>query len=54
MIPAHPVMPGVQIIQAVEYREQGHQNVQPWIDSSLAALKTKSAKHIADEYHGFA
>ncbi|WP_431904862.1 HD domain-containing protein [Nonomuraea sp. bgisy101] len=37
------------LIQAVEYREQGHQNVQPWIDSSLAALKTKSAKRIADE-----
>ncbi|WP_433539859.1 HD domain-containing protein [Streptosporangium sandarakinum] len=37
------------LIQAVEYREQGHQNVQPWIDSSLAALKTASAKRLADE-----
>jgi putative hydrolase of HD superfamily len=37
------------LIQAVEYREQGHQNVQPWIDSSLAALKTPSAKRLADE-----
>jgi putative hydrolase of HD superfamily len=37
------------LIQAVEYREQGHQNVQPWIDSSLAALKTTSAKRLADE-----
>ncbi|MCA2224028.1 HD domain-containing protein [Nonomuraea aurantiaca] len=37
------------LIQAVEYREQGHQNVQPWIDSSLAALRTASAKRIADE-----
>ncbi|MCG5216213.1 HD domain-containing protein [Streptosporangium soli] len=37
------------LIQAVEYREQGHQNVQPWIDSSLAALQTASAKAIADE-----
>ncbi|MBF8185176.1 HD domain-containing protein [Nonomuraea sp. K274] len=37
------------LIQAVEYREQGHQNVQPWIDSSLSALKTKSAKRIADD-----
>ncbi|MER6825405.1 HD domain-containing protein [Streptosporangium sp. NPDC000563] len=37
------------LIQAIEYREQGHQNVQPWIDSSLAALKTTSAKRLADE-----
>ncbi|GAA2859325.1 HD domain-containing protein [Streptosporangium fragile] len=37
------------LIQAVEYREQGHQNVQPWIDSSLAALRTPSAKRLADE-----
>lgn len=37
------------LIQAVEYREQGHQNMQPWIDSSLAALTTASAKRLADE-----
>ncbi|MER5645275.1 HD domain-containing protein [Streptosporangium sp. NPDC002524] len=37
------------LIQAIEYREQGHQNVQPWIDSSLAALRTASAKRLADE-----
>ncbi|MEU1391065.1 MULTISPECIES: helix-turn-helix domain-containing protein [unclassified Nonomuraea] len=37
------------LMQAVEYREQGHQNVQPWIDSSLAALRTASAKRLADE-----
>ncbi|WP_240197243.1 HD domain-containing protein [Nonomuraea lactucae] len=37
------------LIQAVEYREQGHQNVQPWIDSSLAALRTTSAKRVAEE-----
>jgi putative hydrolases of HD superfamily len=37
------------LIQAIEYREQGHQNIQPWIDSSLAALKTPSAKRLADE-----
>ncbi|MFI6899940.1 HD family hydrolase [Nonomuraea sp. NPDC050394] len=37
------------LIQATEYREQGHQNVQPWIDSSLAALRTPSAKRLADE-----
>ncbi|MFI6799126.1 HD family hydrolase [Streptosporangium canum] len=40
------------LIQAVEYREQGHQNVQPWIDSSLAALRTPSAKRLADEALG--
>ncbi|MBC6459697.1 HD domain-containing protein [Actinomadura sp. HBU206391] len=37
------------LIQALEYRAQGHQNVQPWIDSSLAALQTSSAKALADE-----
>lgn len=37
------------LLQAVEYREQGHQNVQPWIDSSLAVLKTPSAQRLADE-----
>ena len=37
------------LLQAVEYREQGNENVQPWIDSSLAALQTASAKRLADE-----
>lgn len=37
------------LLQAVEYREQGNENVQPWIDSSLAALRTASAKRLADE-----
>ncbi|WP_214409878.1 HD domain-containing protein [Sphaerisporangium fuscum] len=37
------------LIQALEYREQGNQNMQPWIDSSLASLKTASAKRLADE-----
>lgn len=37
------------LIQAVEYREQGNQNVQPWIDSSLAALTTATAKQLAEE-----
>jgi 5'-deoxynucleotidase YfbR-like HD superfamily hydrolase len=37
------------LLQAREYQEQGHQNVQPWIDSSAAALVTTSAKQIADE-----
>jgi putative hydrolase of HD superfamily len=37
------------LLQAIEYGEQGHRNVQPWIDSSLAQLRTVSAKRIADE-----
>lgn len=37
------------LIQAVEYREQGFANVQPWIDSSLASLKTASAHRLADQ-----
>lgn len=37
------------LVQAVEYREQGFQNVQPWIDSSLASLKTESARRLAEE-----
>ncbi|MFD8986099.1 HD family hydrolase [Streptomyces sp. NPDC059564] len=36
------------LIQAVEYREQGNVNVQNWIDSSLNALKTTSAKSLAE------
>lgn len=37
------------LLQAVEYREQGYQNVQPWIDTSLAALKTTSARRLAEQ-----
>ena len=37
------------LLQAREYQEQGHANVQPWIDSSLAALTTASAKQLAHE-----
>ncbi|MBB1247132.1 HD domain-containing protein [Streptomyces durbertensis] len=36
------------LVQAVEYREQGYANVQEWIDSSLAGLRTASAKALAD------
>jgi hypothetical protein len=35
--------------QAREYQEQGHANVQPWIDTSVAVLATSSAKQIAHE-----
>jgi putative hydrolases of HD superfamily len=37
------------LLQAREYQEQGHANVQPWIDTSAAALATPSAKQIAHE-----
>jgi putative hydrolases of HD superfamily len=37
------------LLQAREYAEQGHSNVQPWIDSSLAALTTGSARQLAHE-----
>jgi putative hydrolases of HD superfamily len=37
------------LVQAVEYREAGYANVQPWIDSSLASLKTESARRLAEE-----
>lgn len=37
------------LLQAREYQEQGHTNVQPWIESSLAALTTASAKQLAHE-----
>lgn len=36
------------LVQAVEYRHQGIDNVQRWIDSSQAALKTASAHRLAD------
>jgi putative hydrolase of HD superfamily len=37
------------LLQAREYQEQGHANVQPWIDTSVAALATSAAKQIAHE-----
>ncbi|GIM85136.1 HD domain-containing protein [Salinispora arenicola] len=36
------------LVQAVEYRHQGINNVQRWIDSSRTALKTTSAHRLAD------
>lgn len=36
------------LVQAVEYRHQGIDNVQRWIDSSRAALTTTSAHRLAD------
>ncbi|WP_067489021.1 HD domain-containing protein [Actinomadura hibisca] len=37
------------LIQAIEYRDQGNRNTQPWIDSSFAQLKTETAKRLAEE-----
>ncbi|GAA4606205.1 HD domain-containing protein [Actinoallomurus liliacearum] len=37
------------LLQAIEYRDQGHHTIQPWIDSSLAALQTPTGKKLADE-----
>jgi putative hydrolase of HD superfamily len=37
------------LLQAREYQDQGHQNLQPWIDTSIASLHTASAKQIAEE-----
>ncbi|MFH8753307.1 HD family hydrolase [Streptomyces rimosus] len=36
------------LVQAVEYREQGYSLTQNWIDTSLASLKTTSAKALAE------
>ncbi|MEV1328122.1 HD domain-containing protein [Micromonospora costi] len=36
------------LVQAVEYRHQGIDDVQRWIDSSRAALRTASAHRLAD------
>jgi 5'-deoxynucleotidase YfbR-like HD superfamily hydrolase len=37
------------LLQAREYQEQGHSNVQDWIDTSIAKLSTTAAKNIAHE-----
>lgn len=37
------------LLRAREYADQGHQDLQPWIDSSLASLRTATAREIAAE-----
>lgn len=37
------------LLQAREYQEQGHANVQAWIDSSIVGLATASAKQLTEE-----
>ncbi|OIV37387.1 HAD family hydrolase [Mangrovactinospora gilvigrisea] len=36
------------LVQAVEYREAGHRNIQPWIDTSYEHLRTESGRVLAD------
>jgi putative hydrolase of HD superfamily len=36
------------LIQAREYQAQGHQDVPPWIETSAAALKSSSARRLAE------
>ncbi|WP_304451766.1 HD family hydrolase [Nocardiopsis sp. YSL2] len=37
------------LVQAVEYQKQGNSHTQAWIDTSLASLRTASAKRLAEE-----
>lgn len=37
------------LLQTREYQDQGHQNLQPWIDSSVASLQTTVARQLAEE-----
>jgi putative hydrolase of HD superfamily len=37
------------LLQAIEYREHGYRNAQPWIDTSLAQLQTVHGKRLAEE-----
>jgi putative hydrolases of HD superfamily len=37
------------LLQAMEYREHGYRNAQPWIDTSLAQLQTVHGKRLAEE-----
>jgi hypothetical protein len=36
------------LIQAREYQAQGHTDVPPWIETSAAALQSKSARQLAE------
>ena len=37
------------LLQAREYQDQGHRDVQPWIDSALSRLSTATAHQLAAE-----
>ena len=47
MIVAHDADKLDCLFQAIEYREQGNQNTQQFINSMLAVLATQSAQQIA-------
>jgi len=36
------------LFQAIEYRDAGARNVEGWIETSRAKLRTKAGKQIAD------
>ncbi|MET7746728.1 HD domain-containing protein [Streptomyces sp. NPDC005385] len=36
------------MIQGIEYKSQGYENAQPWIDNSRARIKTKAGQELAD------
>jgi len=36
------------LIQAREYQAQGHEDVPPWIETSAAALQSRSARQLAE------
>ncbi|WP_327375669.1 HD domain-containing protein [Streptomyces sp. NBC_01216] len=40
------------LLQGIEYKAQGYQNAQRWIDNSRARLTTESANRLADELLG--
>ncbi|MGW6705773.1 HD domain-containing protein [Streptomyces sp. NPDC054956] len=40
------------MLQGVEYRAQGYENAQRWIDNSRARLATETAQRLADELLG--
>jgi 5'-deoxynucleotidase YfbR-like HD superfamily hydrolase len=37
------------LLQAREYEDQGHRDVQPWIESALSRLRTAAARQLAEE-----
>jgi putative hydrolase of HD superfamily len=36
------------LLQALEYRSEGYQKVQPWVDTMVTAVRTESGKRLAD------
>lgn len=40
------------LLQGIEYKAQGYENAQRWIDDSLGPLSTRTGKRLADELLG--